>query len=63
MSDTKDNCGEGNRAADRRYRNGVRETVAEATHEERARKAERLSGEELDEAREAEQAGKSRRRS
>lgn len=56
------NQGEGNREADRRYRRGVRETVAETTQEERARRARDLTPEEQEAARAAEEVGKSKRR-
>jgi hypothetical protein len=52
--------GEGNREADRRYRKGVRETVEETSEEERSRKARDLDRDDLDEARQAEEKGKSR---
>jgi hypothetical protein len=57
------NQGEGNREADRRYRAGVRKTVRETTDEERANSARELTGEERDEALEAERAAKARKRS
>jgi hypothetical protein len=52
------NQGEGNRDADRRYREGVRETVKETTEEERAGQALDLSDDELHEAEEAEEQGR-----
>jgi hypothetical protein len=51
------NEGEGNRAADRRYRAGVRKTVESTSDEERAEQARDLSPEELREAQAAEKAG------
>ena len=45
------NQGEGNREADRRYRQGVRETVRETTEEERARRARDLTPAEQEAAR------------
>lgn len=57
------NQGEGNREADRRYRQGVRETVQETTEEERAEQARNMTPEEQDAARRAEQEGKDRKRS
>jgi hypothetical protein len=59
----KKNQGEGNREADRRYRNGVRKTVEQTTEEERARRARDLTPEEQEAARRAEEEGKSRKRS
>ena len=56
----KDLQGEGNREADRRYRKGVRKTVAETSEDEREDWAR--SEDNLDEAREAEEEGKSRAR-
>jgi hypothetical protein len=58
-----ENQGEGNREADRRYRKGVRKTVEETTDEERAADARALTGEERDDALEAEEDGKSKARS
>jgi hypothetical protein len=57
------NQGEGNREADRRYREGVRKTVRETTDAERAESARELEGEERDEALEAERAAKAKKRS
>jgi hypothetical protein len=54
------NQGEGNKEADRRYRDGVRKTVEETTADERADEARTLTREELDAARRAEEQGKSR---
>lgn len=54
--------GEGNREADRRYREGVRETVEHTDEEERAEKARDLSGDELEEARRAEEKGRAHAR-
>lgn len=56
------NQGEGNREADRRYRQGVRETVEETTPEERARRAREITPEELEAARAAEEIGKAKKR-
>jgi hypothetical protein len=52
------NQGEGNRDADRRYRDGVRKTVRETTEEERAEKALDLTDDELAEDEEAEDEGR-----
>lgn len=60
MSDK--NQGEGNKEADRRYRDGVRKTVEETTPDERADDARTLTREELDAAQRAEEEGKSRAR-
>lgn len=57
------NQGEGNREADRRYREGVRETVNETTEDERADRARNMTPAEQEEARRAEQEGKARKRS
>lgn len=54
--------GEGNREADRRYRDGVKKTVEKTSEEERSSKARDVSREELDKARQAEEKGKSRAR-
>ena len=54
--------GEGNREADRRYREGVEETVKKTSEEERSKRARNLSREDLDKARQAEEKGKSRAR-
>ena len=43
--------GEGNREADRRYREGVKETVDKTSEDERSRKARDVGREELDKAR------------
>jgi hypothetical protein len=56
------NQGEGNREADRRYRQGVRETVEATTPEERARRAREITPEELEAARAAEEIGKAKKR-
>lgn len=56
------NQGEGNREADRRYREGVQETVRNTTEEEREDQARELTGEEQEQARAAEQAAKKRRK-
>ena len=58
----RDNQGEGNREADRRYRRGVRETVEETTEDERARRARDLTPEEQEDARHADELGKSKSR-
>ncbi|HUD95983.1 MAG TPA: hypothetical protein VMO24_00465 [Woeseiaceae bacterium] len=58
----KDNGGEGNREADRRYREGVSETVKKTSDEERSKKARDVSRDELEKARKAEEKGKSRAR-
>lgn len=58
----RDNGGEGNREADRRYRKGVRKTVKDTSATERAEKARDISAEELEQARQAEEKGKSRAR-
>ena len=58
----RDNGGEGNREADRRYRKGVSKTVEDTSSSERSRKARDLSEEELRKARQAEEKGKSRAR-
>jgi hypothetical protein len=58
MADEK-NEGEGNREADRRYRKGVSETVANTTEEEREEKARDLTQAEREEAERAEEEGKS----
>lgn len=59
---TEKNQGEGNREADRRYRKGVQETVADTTEEEREDSARNISDEELEQAREAEERGRGRAR-
>jgi hypothetical protein len=51
--------GEGNRVADRNYRQGVRKTVSETTEQERSNKARDISDKELKQARKAEKEGKS----
>ena len=56
MSDK--NQGEGNREADRRYREGVRKTIDRTTAEERAEQAREISPEEQKEAERAEREGK-----
>ncbi|MGH8196349.1 MAG: hypothetical protein ACREQ8_18435 [Woeseiaceae bacterium] len=58
----RQNGGEGNREADRRYRKGVRKTVKDTSASERAEDARELSAEELEQARIAEEKGKSRAR-
>lgn len=54
--------GEGNRKADRRYREGVKRTVENTSESERERKARDLSEDELHEAQRAEEKGRSRGR-
>ena len=56
------NGGEGNREADRRYREGVRRTVDDTSEEERSEQARDLGAEERKKARQAEEKGKSRAR-
>ena len=56
------NQGEGNREADRRYREGVKKTVEETTVEERAENARNLTPDQKTEAERAEERGKSRAR-
>jgi len=56
------NQGEGNRDADRRYRQGVRETVRETTEEERAQRARDLTPAEQEAARRAEEEAKAKKR-
>jgi hypothetical protein len=51
------NQGEGNRDADRRYRDGVRKTVEETTPEERAEEARDMTPEEREDAARAEAEG------
>ena len=58
----EENGGEGNREADRRYRKGVRRTVDKTSDSERSRKARNMSKEELEEARQAEEKGRTRAR-
>lgn len=58
----KTSGGEGNRTADRRYREGVKRTVKGTSEAERARKARDLSEDELEEAKGAEEKGRSRAR-
>jgi hypothetical protein len=58
----KDNGGEGNREADRRYREGVSKTVKKTSDEERSKKARDVSRDELEKGRKAEEKGKSRAR-
>ncbi|HET6630352.1 MAG TPA: hypothetical protein VFG91_11310 [Woeseiaceae bacterium] len=54
--------GEGNRKADRRYREGVRHTVEKTSESERERKARDVGEDELHEAQQAEEKGRSRGR-
>ena len=58
----KSNGGEGNREADRRYREGVKKTVKDTSASERARKARDVSEEELQQAESAEEKARSRGR-
>lgn len=59
-NDQKKNEGEGNRTADRRYREGVKQHVESGASEPAAEEAERaLEGAGADELREAEEKGKS----
>jgi hypothetical protein len=61
---SKEQKGEGNREADRRYREHVRKTVDNTSEEERERLARKpLSKKERASARSAEEKGKSRARS
>ena len=55
---TRKNQGEGNRDADRRYREGVKKTVEETSEEGRAEEALDLSDDELHEAEDAEEEGR-----
>jgi hypothetical protein len=57
------NYGEGNKAADRRYRKAVRETVDKTTAAERADRAKDLKGKAKKDARNAEEKAKSKARS
>lgn len=54
--------GEGNRKADRRYREGVKRTVKGTSESGRARKARDMTEDELERARGAEEKGRSRAR-
>jgi len=54
--------GEGNKAADRRYREGVKQTIEDLPEKERAERARSLSGREKEEARRAEEKGRSHAR-
>jgi hypothetical protein len=56
------NQGEGNRDADRRYREGVQKTVKETSEKERADEAREISKDDLKEAERAEEKGKERAR-
>lgn len=60
MSKQKGKGGEGDREADREYREGVADTVKSTSKEERARKARKISDEELKKARKAEESAKRR---
>jgi hypothetical protein len=59
---SKDNQGEGNKAADRRYREGVKKTVEDTTEKERAAKARNLSPKEQAAGKRAEAEGKAKAR-
>ena len=60
MTDKMKNEGEGNKTADRHYREGVKEHVQSGASEAAAEEAERaLEGDEARELREAEEKGKS----
>lgn len=61
-SDSNKIHGEGNPEADRRYREGVKETVEHTTEAERAEQARKLEDKEKARAREAEKEGKSHAR-
>ena len=62
-NDQSKNEGEGNRTADRRYREGVRRHVDSGAPEAAAEEAERaLEGDEAEELREAEAEGKAGRK-
>ena len=52
------NQGEGNRDADRHYRDGVRKTIEETTAEERARRARNMTPEEREAGERAEGEGR-----
>lgn len=58
----KSKGGEGNRRADRRYREGVRKSVRNTPESERERQARDLTPDELEEAKSAEEKGRSRAR-
>jgi len=58
--DDKRNQGEGDREADRHYREGVKKTVHDTTGEERAEHARDMTPEEREEAERAEARGKDR---
>ena len=61
--DESKNEGEGNKTADRRYRDGVRQHVESGASEAAAREAERaLESEASDELRRAEEAGRAGRK-
>lgn len=59
MSSKPDNQGEGNKEADRRYRESTREFVESGKVEDAAADAATMSAEELEEARRAEEKAKS----
>jgi hypothetical protein len=62
-NDQSKNEGEGNRTADRRYREGVRRHVQSGASEPAAEEAEQaLTGDEADELRKAEEEGKAGRK-
>lgn len=54
----QENSGEGNREADRRYRNHVEKTVQDTTESERSKKARDVSRDDLEEAHKAEEKGR-----
>ncbi len=60
MSSNTENQGEGNKEADRRYRESTREFVESGKVEDAARDAASMSKEALEEARRAEEKAKSR---
>ena len=60
---SSENQGEGNRDADRRYREGVQDTVESTTEAERAERARKVDEDQLEADREAEEEGKSHARS
>lgn len=62
MSNVIDKGGEGNREADRRYRESVRDTVENTDEEERAEAARDISESELDVAKTAAESAASRAR-
>jgi hypothetical protein len=59
IADANENEGEGNKSADRRYREGVRQTVRSGQVEKKAKEAEQaIEGPEGPELRRAEEVGK-----